>query len=190
MFYSKQRASRIDFSIPHSAVTYAVFVRKGERKIGPENSLAGHVVFAQQDDIASELLEGQGIKSVPVPDTQTAMKKLASGTGDAVVAAKSVGLYVIREQGIRNVEAVGSAFPQQQYCFAVRRNRTDGLLEKLNEGLTVLKYNGEQERIAAKWLSPWESSGVALRIVLLVVGSLLLLLAAAFAWSWMLRRKV
>jgi PAS domain S-box-containing protein len=150
------------------------------------------VVFTQQDDIATELLEGQGINSVRVPDTQTAMRKLASGAGDAAVVAKSVGLYVVREQGIKNVEAMGSAFPQQQYCFAVRRNRTDGLLGKLNEGLTILKYNGEQEHIAGKWLSPWESksNGVALRIVLVVVGSLLTLLSAAFVWSWMLRRKV
>lgn len=190
MFYSRKRTSLLDFSIPHSSVTYSIFVRKGERKIRSEADLVRRSVWVQGGDIAFDRLSSQDVHVMPVVDEEVALKNLAAGQGDAVVAAKVVGFYIMKAQRIGNLQIAGDMLRQQEYCFAVRRNRPDHLLQQLNEGLTAAKYNGVQQRIAQKWLSPWEQGGVSSRKILLVVGSLLGLLALASLWSWILRQKV
>jgi len=190
MFFSPNRTATIDFSIPHSAVTYSIFVRNNGPRLRSVNDLRGRTVLAQQGDIASEMLLAQGIHLIPVADPQAALHLLSKGEGDAAIVAKIVGLYSLQEQGIRNVQAVSNSFPQQSYCFAVRRNRKDALLSRLNEGLTILKYNGVQERIAGKWLGPWEQTTQWRRYLFIIGAPLATLLALALAWSWTLRRLV
>lgn len=191
MFYSKDRAQIAQFAAPHAFLTYSIFVRKGDRRIRTEADLRGRRVLVEGGGLAFKLLPAQGVQPEPVADPQTALKQLSSGDGDAVVVANVAGLYAIRESGIRNVEIAGRIFPEQKrYCFAVHREGANGLLQKLNEGLAVLKYNGVQESIAAEWLGPWEHQGVALRHVLYVALPLAGLLMLALVWSWTLRREV
>lgn len=190
MIYSQPRSTLFDFSTPYSVMTYALFVRDSDSRLHSLNDLHGRTVMAVTQDIVTETLLTRGIHTIPVANAPSALRLLAQGHGDAVAVGKIVGLYFLHSQGIHNVHVVSDALAQPPYCFAVRRNRHDALLARLNEGLAVVQYNGAAEQIADKWLGPWERTTQWRRFVWLIGGPLATLLVLALAWSWMLQRLV
>jgi ABC-type amino acid transport substrate-binding protein len=67
---------------------------------------------------------------------------------------------VIKEHGLTNLEA-GPPIPDYKrvFSFAVKKGDVE-LLEKLNQGLLIIKTNREYDRIYEKWLTaddPWRT---------------------------------
>ncbi|QWV92160.1 transporter substrate-binding domain-containing protein [Geomonas oryzisoli] len=195
MSYSDERAKTVDFSPPHTIVHHSIFARRGGNRHPTLADLRGKEVLVLNDGIMQEFLaaKGVGAKVVPVPTHADVLRSLASGKHDYAVMAKLPGLYLIRELGLSNLEAVGDPVSAQQYCFAVKKGNA-ALLARFNEGLAILKNTGEYQMIYNRWLGVLEPPGLSwsevFRYGAVVVLPLILLAGGAVLWSRMLRREV
>lgn len=155
-----ERAKLVDFSVPHTETFDAFFVRKGDRAIPDINTAMGKEIVVMRSDAAHhELLErnfqGRLITVETIPD---GLALVASGQHDAFLCSKLIGILEIKEHGIRGLVS-GPPIPdyKRSFSFAVKKGNAE-LLEKLNQGLLIIKTNGEYERIYEKWLAgadPW-----------------------------------
>ncbi|WP_224958186.1 transporter substrate-binding domain-containing protein [Geomonas subterranea] len=195
MSYSDERAKSVDFSPPHTIVHHSIFARKGGNRHPTLADLRGKEVLVLNDGIMQEFLAANrvGAKVVPVPTHADVLRSLASGKHDYAVMAKLPGLYLIRELGLSNLEAVGDPVSAQQYCFAVKKGNA-ALLARFNEGLAILKNTGEYQRIYNRWLGVLEPPGLSwsevFRYGAIVVLPLILLAGGSVLWSRALRREV
>ncbi len=193
MFYSKERSRLIDFSIPHTIVTPALFVR-GNSSFRSLDDLRGREIIVEEGDILHDYLLHNRVTShiVAVVDPGEAIKLLASGRHDcAFMASKVQGEYYLKSLGLSAIRPIGTELPQLRYCFAVRKGNQD-LLYRLNEGLNILKINGRYQKIYDKWFGVyerralWETTKYYV-LALAIVGALLM---ASFLWSRSLGKLV
>ena len=195
MSFSEQRAATTDFSPPHTIVHHSIFARKGGPTHPTLADLRGKEILVLNDGIMQEFLVAKktGARIIPVPTHADVLRALASGKHDFAVMAKLPGLYLIRELGLSNLEAVGDPVSAQQYCFAVKKGNA-ALLARFNEGLAILKNTGEYQRIYNNWLGVLEPAGLswrqAFRYGAIVVVPLLLIMGGTVLWSRTLQREV
>lgn len=195
MSYSEERAVLADFSPPHTIVHHSIFARKGGAKAPTLADLRGKEILTLNDGIMQEFLvtKKTGAKIIPAETHADVLRALASGKHDFALMAKLPGLYLIRELGLANLEAVGDPVSAQDYCFAVKKGNAP-LLARFNEGLAILKNTGEYQQIYSKWLGVLEPPGLswrqAFRYGAIVVVPLILLMGGTVLWSRTLQREV
>lgn len=193
--YSDERALIVDFTPPHTIVHHSIFARRGAASVLALADLRDKEVVVLKDGIMQEFLYSQklGLRIIPAETHADVLRLLASGKHDYAVMAKLPGLYLIRELGLSNLEAVGNPVSAQNYSFAVRKGNTV-LLSRFSEGLAILKNNGEYQQIYNKWLGVLEPPGIswlqAFRYGAIIVGPLILLLGGIVLWSRTLQREV
>ncbi|MEW6236530.1 MAG: transporter substrate-binding domain-containing protein [Candidatus Omnitrophota bacterium] len=195
MFYSPQRDKTVDFSIPHTIVTHAIFIRKDSPPIRTEQELNGKEIVVQRGDIMHDYALEMGFadRLTALESPGDALKQLASGKYDCALVAKFQGLHLAKQYRIKNIVTVGPPLCSREYCFAVKEGDT-ALLEKLNEGLNILKSTGVYKTIYSKWFSILEPAGISLwkavEYAAMALIPLLLLLIFVFLWSWSLKIQV
>ncbi|HEY5512237.1 MAG TPA: transporter substrate-binding domain-containing protein, partial [Geomonas sp.] len=195
MSYSDDRALAADFSPPHTIVHHSLFARRGEAKSPTLADLRGKEVVVLSDGIMQEFLIAHkvGARIIQAETHAGVLRLLASGKHDFALMAKLPGLYLIRELGLSNLEAVGDPVSAQNYCFAVKKGNA-ALLARFNEGLAILKNTGEYQRIYNKWLGVLEPPGISWRQAFkygaIIVGPLMLLMGGVVLWSRTLQREV
>ncbi len=189
MFFSAERARRVDFSTPYIVISHAVFVRS-DSQIRSIEDIRGHAVIVQRGDIMHDYARERlsGCRLIAVPEQLDALRLLASGEHDCALLPRLQGLYHARNSGLSNVRAVGPPIEPKKCCFAVAKGR-ENLVVQLNEGLAILRQTGEYERTFEKWFGPREGHS-HLRHVIWVAAPLAILFLLALAWSWTLRRQV
>jgi PAS domain S-box-containing protein len=193
MYWSEERSKGVDFSVPHTMVRSALFVRKGS----PIRSLADlrdKEVIVQEGDVLNDLFKRTGLASriVAVTDADEQLRVLASGRGDcALMTSRLQGEYYVKRLGLGGLKVIDADLPQLRYCFAVRKGNRE-LLYRLDEGLNVLKVSGKYKEIYERWFGVYEQRdlwrygsyfGLALAI-------LTVLFTASLLWSGSLRRQV
>ena len=195
MSYSAERAQLADFSPPHTIVHHSIFARKGGGKAPTLADLRGKEVLVLNDGIMQEFLRAgkSGARIVPVQTHADVLRALASGKHDYALMAKLPGLYLIRELGLANLEAVGDPVSAQNYCFAVQKGNA-ALLARFNEGLAILKNTGEYQQIYSRWLGVLEPPGISWRQAFkygaIIVIPLILLVGGTVLWSRTLQKEV
>lgn len=195
MSYSPERALTIDFSPPHTIVHHSFFARKGVVPLPSLANLRNKEVVVLNHGIMQEFLRDRnsGARIVTAETHADVLRLLASGKHDYALMAKLPGLYLIRELGLSNLEAVGDPVSAQDYCFAVGKG-DPALLARFNEGLAILKNSGEYQQIYNKWLGVLDPRGItwqqAAKYGAIVVGPLILLLGGMALWSRTLQREV
>ena len=199
MAYSSERLKSFDFSVPHTIAYDTVFVRKGTPEVVKLEDLSGKTVIIMNRDAAHDYLLSSGMsdkmKLILVDDLPEMFRLLAAGKGDAAIMPKLVGMIVLKKQTITNVEASSDIIDayNRSFGFAVKKGNTT-LLERLNQGLTIVKTTGQYEDLYKKWFGVLEPRGVPWRSVLkyaagaaavfLLIGMCLLL------WSVSLKKQV
>ena len=110
MSYSDERALKVDFTPPHTIVHHSIFARKGASPVTTLADLRGREVVVLKDGIMQEFLPSRiiGARIIPSETHADVLRLLASGKHDYAVMAKLPGLYLIRELGLSNLEAVGA----------------------------------------------------------------------------------
>ncbi len=123
-----------------------------------------------------------------------AMRLLSQGQHDAIIVQKLMGLQLLYDLKIDNLESVGppiSSF-KQQFCFAVQEGDKE-LLALLNEGLSIVIANGTLQQLQQKWFFVLKE-GLTLRQILQFVAVFIVTLLFAglvsYFWQMALRRKV
>ncbi|PHV07236.1 hypothetical protein CSQ96_11880 [Janthinobacterium sp. BJB412] len=183
---SEPRRQFADFTVPHVTVNGAIFVRRGDSRIGTEADLAGKSIIVVQADLAQDYAVAKGWQQhlVVAATAADCFTLLASGRHDAVLISKLVGLQALQALRIDNVKplAIKAGFAQK-FSFAVRKGNA-GLLAAINEGMSISKLNGTYDPIHDKWFGVYESREMtlrqALRYLLPLVALLLLLLGYLF----------
>jgi PAS domain S-box-containing protein len=154
------RQQLVDFGLPHTETYDAFFVRRGEPELKDLASARGKEIVVMRSDAAHhKLMEHQFDGTiVPVETIPEGLTLVSSGKHDAFLCSKLIGTEAAREHRIGGLTA-GPPIPdyKRAFSFAVRKGEAE-LLEKLNQGLLIIKTNGEYERIYNKWLyvdGPW-----------------------------------
>jgi len=195
MSNSDDREKVFDFASPHTIVQHAIFARKDAPVVNSLEELRGKKVLLHRNGIMHERLKRLGFeKDLVFTDTPAgALRLLASGEHDYAVVALLPGMYLIRENKLDNLVPVARNVASFRFSFAVREGNTE-LLSHLNEGLAILKKNGQYQTIYDKWLGvlephrlPWDK---VLQYGAMVMIPLILLLTGTVVWSRTLQRKV
>ncbi|MFN7952995.1 MAG: transporter substrate-binding domain-containing protein [bacterium] len=193
---SEERARFAGFSVPHVTMHGAVFVRKGEPPIASPDELVGKSVIVLRDDLAHRwaVARGLGAFLVPVESAARGMRLLSTGTHDALLVGKLVGLQTLRDASIANVVPTGPPLDGfvQKFCFAVRRDQPE-LLARINEALAVVKANGTYDGLYQKWfgaLEPKHADPRLVRIYLALAFGLSSVIGLAFLREHRLRDRL
>jgi PAS domain S-box-containing protein len=149
------REPLVDFSLPHTETFDAFFVPQGRLPLDDIAAASGKEIVVLRSDAAHhELVEGHfDGKVIPVESIPDGLRLIAAGKHDAFLCSKLIGVLECEQAGIQGVQA-GPPIPdyKRTFSFAVSKGNVD-LLEKLNQGLRIVKADGEYDRIYARWLS-------------------------------------
>ncbi|OGP20602.1 MAG: hypothetical protein A2054_04960 [Deltaproteobacteria bacterium GWA2_55_10] len=154
------RLPYVDFSLSHTETFDAFIVRSGDPLIKDVRGARGKEILVLRSDAAHHALLERNFegKIIPVDKASEMVRLLASGKHDAILFPKLLGIMLVNDLGISGLK-VGPTIPDhlRDFAFAVKKGDAE-LLEKLNQGLLIVKSNGEYDRIYEKWLGyadPW-----------------------------------
>lgn len=194
MYKTKERDKVVDFSIPHFISSYAIFVRKGQT-IETVEELRDMKILVQDKDLAHDfLLENKvGREIIPLSDWRDILRALDRGEGDCAIVSRLQGVHFVEDERLKRVVATGPPILQRKYCMAIQKGN-ESLLAEINEGLSIIKANGEYDKIYRKWFGSYDSeevNWVVLRKYLLFIGLPLMFFVLLFmSWSYMLGKQV
>jgi PAS domain S-box-containing protein len=157
---SPERQLRVDFSLPHTETFDAFFFRKGDLPINTLADAQGNEIVVMRSDAAHHELLGRNFqKNLILVDTiPEGMRLISSGKHSALLCSKLIGTLVIKELGLSNLTAGPLISDYKRvFSFAVKKGDVE-LLEKLNQGLLIIKTNGAYGQIYDKWFmgdDPW-----------------------------------
>lgn len=153
MFYSEERDTAYDFSLPWHDAAQVIFYRKGSLPV-TETGLAGKKVIVVKGDIGHDYMQKKKTESkLTVADTYPlAVQMLESGRYDCMLMERLTGLYWIRQLGYRDMDFIKEPLFSLKLCYAARQG-DDGTISLLNNGLAVLKATGRYREINEKWMS-------------------------------------
>ncbi|MFC1748099.1 transporter substrate-binding domain-containing protein [Pseudomonadota bacterium] len=150
-----EREAIFDFTVPYITLYGAVFVRDDETGIETVRDLQGRRVGVMHGDNAEEFMRRESLTDQLITTTsfEEAMRKLANGELDAVVAQRLVGLNLIDKLKLNNIKTAIAPLKgfRQDFCFAVTEGNKE-LLSILNEGLAVIITDGTYQTLRDKWL--------------------------------------
>ena len=195
MLYSRQRAGKFDFSLPHTLVNYSLFFRSGDKILRDEKDLKGKRILVERDSLMHDYMRQREFPSelIPVDSEPEALRLLSSGSQDGAIAPYIYGRYIVRTSKLENIDTSGVPLKTLELCFAVRKGDKK-LLSLLNDGLSAVKASGRYRQIYDKWFGVLEprgmSSGTVQKYLLIVVIPLLTLIFFGALWTWSLRKQV
>ncbi len=194
MIRTPERALRYEFSAPHSQISQAVFRSQNARDIVDLQSLKGHSVGLQLEDVSVAYLAGRAdFERHLIRRKLEGLLKLNLGQLDAFVCAELACIRLISDYQLRNVElAVGDLFVQD-YAFATKKGCRE-LIQLLDAGLVQLRASGELDPLRREWLRgrlgtvTWlEQHRVALSVMAAIFGALFVL---TVVWNRSLTKRV
>jgi len=193
MTYSIERDKLVDFSVPHSIISFDIFMRKGQ-SIGSLDDAREKEIIVQEGGAMHDYLKKSNItkKIITVTDAPEALKILASGRHDCALLNKMQGHYFINKFKITNIKAAGVHIMPQEYCFAVKEGN-EYLSSELNTGLNILKSTNRYKEIYNRWLGVYEKKVDLLKYLKFFIVILLLfgiLFGLNLLWSYQLRKKI
>jgi len=199
MAYSSERDRQFDFSVPHTIAYDAFFTKNDASKIRSLDHLRGKKIIVMKGDqahdylLSTELIGPEHL--VLVDSLPDALRLLSSGKGDAALMPKLVGLTVAKNLKISTLElspVVIEAY-NRPFSFAVAEGNLS-LLERLSQGLSIVKASDQYSSIYKKWFGALEPPGFSLRTVLKYIGGIILAFiligSVLLLWSFSLKRQV
>ncbi len=190
-----EREELFEFTLPYMSLHGAVFVRRGTTGISSVEDLEDKEIVVMRGDNAEEFVRRNNIsdKIFTTNTFRDAFLTLAGGKHDAVIMQRVTGINLLGEMGLRSVEPLDLQLPRfrQDFCFAVREGDYI-LLNRLNEGLSVVIADGTYEELRLKWFGPPEQGELTMQDMLRLAVSLFvpMLIIMSVFWIIFLRRQV
>ena len=171
MAYSKERDQEFDFSAPHTIAYDAFFIRKGSPVIKSLKDLRQKKIIVMKNDQAHDYLRSLDYitddQLIFTDDLQDALRMLAAGKGDAALMPKLVGLTFIKKLNLTNLELAPLVIEEYRRPFGIAvKEGNQELLERLSQGLSILKETDQQKEIYEKWFGIYKSSEMSFTDVL------------------------
>lgn len=171
MIYSRERAEKVKFGIPHCMISYNIICRK-DNDFLTLNSLAGKNIIVQYNDRAHQYLLTSGLtdKITTVEKIEEGVDMLASGKGDAVISFDVTSFYFVRQGEFKNLVVHVTDIEPERYSIVVNTDNEE-LLYMLNSALYQMKIDGEYDSIYYKWFGVYEKTKVS-RVFWYILGVL------------------
>ncbi len=202
MAYSKERDKEFDFSVPHTIAFDAFFVRKGTAKIKSLEDLRKKKIIVMKNDQAHDFIRALNI----VPDDQLllinnlgeGLRLLSSGKGDAALMPKLVGLVFVTKLNLDNLELSPFIVAEYNRPFSIAvKEKEQQLLERLNQGLSIIKETGQYKEIYNRWFGAYEPSEMTfseilnyfLWIIVSIIAVGLVLVALSIYLKWLVNKR-
>ncbi|MDH2918628.1 MAG: diguanylate cyclase [Sideroxydans sp.] len=189
MIRTPERAARYQFSTPHSRIAQAIFRHHEQSKIVDLDSLAGHAVGLQKNDISAVLLAHRSdFKAHFVDSKIDGLMHLNLGKTDAFLCAEQSCVRAIAEYNFLNIDLAEGNLFAQDFAFATHRNNPV-LLALLNQQLSQLETSGRMNALKVQWLqgsvhrASWLENNLLAVLVVTAVALVLL-------WNVLLRKLV
>ena len=167
-----EREKLFDFTLPYLSLHGAVFVREGTSGINSLDDLKTKEIVVMKGDNAEEYVRRDKISNhIFTTNTfEEAFKELAAGKYDAVITQRVMGIELLKKAGIESVKPLNMQLPKfrQDFCFAVQKGNTK-LLNRLNEGLSIVIANKTYEEIRLKWFGPAIKEKIAGKDILKII---------------------
>lgn len=188
-----EREGQVEFTQPHTIGYDSFFVRKGSSAIHSIEEARTMNIIVLRSDAAHEALVSRGFTSqlAPVDNLADGFRLLASGQHDAVLAPLLPGNALVRKSGLDKIIIPGPLLKEyrREFSFAVHKGNTE-LRDRLDQGLAIVKANGEYDRLYRKWLGFYETPTFPVKYVVWGAVAAASLLALLGLWTWQLRRQV
>ncbi|MCP4645880.1 MAG: transporter substrate-binding domain-containing protein [bacterium] len=196
MFYSLPRDRKYEFSQPHGVVHHGIVVRKDMADLPSTMAdLAGKRIAVLEMSRTYEFAVqyGYGSQLTGKANEEDALRELAQGKHDCVLAGRVPTRYLIEKNGWDNLVVVGEPLLTSEYCFSVLdENRI--LAARFSDALVELRQNGEYQRLRREWLGVYDDERMEarefLRYASWVLVPLFLVMVLIAVWVWTLRRQV
>lgn len=159
---SDERRQFADFTVPHTIVRGAIFVRKDDNKINLEADLKDKSIIVLNADLAHDYAIAMGWEKqlITVETSEQGFQLLAAGQHDALLLSKLAGKQTLEKLQLDTIEALPIELGfAQKFSFAVHKGNTE-LLAKINEGLALTKASGEYDRLHEKWFGVYEERSI------------------------------
>jgi len=174
---SPERELLYDFTFPYYSLHGAVFVNKKSKGINKLLDLKDKEILVMKGDNAEEFAIRENISSRIISKStyREAFKALAAGEHDALIAQRLMGLQLLADLEINNVEPLDIELKSfaQSFCFAVPEGEKE-MLAVLNEGLGIIIANGTYNELLEKWFTPDMQSLPSLAEVIKIVLAILI----------------
>jgi polar amino acid transport system substrate-binding protein len=150
-----ERKQTMDFSAPYFDAQQLIAVKQDSKvakfddlkklKVGVQTGTTG-------DEVVTKLLGKNSTAIKRFESTPLALKELASGGVDAVVADNGVVIHYVANNADWKFQTISdnSSFVPEQYGIAVKKGNTE-LLAKINKGLAEIKADGTYDKIYAQY---------------------------------------
>lgn len=146
-----------DFTMPYLSLHDAIFTDKKTKDILSLKDLKNKSIAVMKGDNAEEFILRENISDniITTHTFEEAFHLLENGQCDAVITQRITGIKLLEIMGIKNIKPLNLLLPQfkQDFCFAVKKGNND-LLNKLNEGLSIIIANNTFKEIHVKWFGP------------------------------------
>lgn len=165
----EDRLKQLDFSEPYYQATQMIVTNeRNAANIKTFNDMkerTASVQAATSGDLILQDLQGKDSQKIKRFETMPlAFKELESAGVDAVVGDSSViSYYVQQHPEDKLITIVDPSFVKENYGFAFKKGRNDGLREAINKGLSQIQSDGTYDKIHTQWFghTPKTASDVA-----------------------------
>lgn len=164
---NEERKKQLDFSDPYFEATQMIITTERNRdsikSFADLKTRTASVQSATSGDLILQNLQGKDSQNIKrFENMPLAFKELESGGVDAVVGDSSVvAYYVTQNPNAKLFTLVDASFEKEEYGFAFRKGRSDGLREAINKGLSQIKADGTYQKIEQKWFKGSQSAPVS-----------------------------
>ena len=195
MAHSVERDKKFDFSVPHTIAYDAIFSRNGDKSLGSLKELSGKTVIVMNKDAAHDYLLSSGLSETMrlqlVDSLPEALRQLSSGKGDAAIMPKLVGILTLKKLNLSNIDPSPPVIDRYTRPFSLAVRKGDqALLERLNQGLGIIKDTGQYDAIYKKWFGALEEPRIPWKSALQLISLGGIFLIAFAAWNVSLKHQV
>lgn len=129
-----------------------IFVRTNTTYISDLIDLSGHKISFQKYDVNVERIKAfSSIEFLEYENQSEAINALLHFESDAFIGNRATGVYNLQKmKKLNEVKIVGDPIGETEYAIATRIENKE-LIDVFNEGLLILKENGEYDKIYNKW---------------------------------------
>ncbi|RKX70623.1 hypothetical protein DRP43_03185, partial [candidate division TA06 bacterium] len=186
-FYSINRDSTFDFTIPICDVPAYIYVKTDRTDIKDINDLSGKIVSMQRGDYAYKFLQIKGIdfKILFTEDFSKAINLLINGESDAVIGDEQVVMYYVYSHNLyEKIKKIGDKLYDGKSSLASKEGESV-LVDIISKGIILAQKTGTLDKIAEKWMGKtYEHNYNVFRKYLFISLIILCVILIIFLTTW------
>lgn len=189
---TKDRETHFLFTSPYYSFQRVVFINENNQNIVNFDDLKNRKVAVQQNSSHHGYLKAKPNMELSLYKTvEDAIQAVSVGTEEAFVGNLATTTYLMKSEGITNLEYIMIDSEEKQYLYFAVRNDWPVLVNILNKGLTSIT---KEEKIAIdnKWLgraNKADYSGLV-KVLMLVGAAVILVFAVSIFWIAKLKKEI